>query len=298
MFRNSLIELIKTHELPCSDKGMILDRIDATIKYIDLHTADNSIIHCNYKTYKRERKFCPNHFLYIIFVPFVALLIIGILNTVFNLSPSLAYKINGVILFVAFVCFATLLLMLFYYIYIYRKYKAKIKLYVNYLECRESHTINNFDYYLAGELGLGPKITKGYGFNFRRKKRKMQMDLIDELPVENYGPIPKKGMRLNIINHRFINKIIYVAYLLLLLRFLYVNDGQQHHLIEVVIWLVYCFRYNSWIFILVLYVGVMHLINIRPISRRIMQIEDALLDYIDNHKTEVDQILNKLKKLS
>ena len=56
MLDDNLIDLIRDYGLPLSQTPMFLEKIDATVKYIDSTTKNDSIIYFGYDQYRKEVK--------------------------------------------------------------------------------------------------------------------------------------------------------------------------------------------------------------------------------------------------
>lgn len=294
MLDDNFIDLIRDYGLPTSPSGLMLDKIDATVHYIDQHTSVTSILHFDYKKYKKEKKFGQDYIMpYAIFM-FSPIIIGFVLSnyyfTVFDRIFVTAVVIQFVMVFGLFCLFC-------FHMYLRYKYASKIKMYLNYLDYKnnlEKRGVNNFDYYLAGELGLGPKVNKAYGFRFRKTKRKILRQLIDELPVEKYGDAPKEGMYRNIAIHRFINHIFSIVFLLLAFRFLWLNDGKNYNFLETFFLLGQCFKHNWWVLVVAIILLFVRVRNTIPILDREQQIQDALQDYLKFHYQEVQKIIDNI----
>lgn len=296
MLDNNFIDLIRDYGLPTSPSVFMLDKIDATVHYIDQHTPVTSILHFDYKKYKKEKRFGQDYiFLYILFL-FSPLVIAFVLTNYYS-DPIAFGRIFFALLFIQFMMAFGFVFLLCFHMYLRYKYASKIKMYLNYLDYKnnlEKRGLNNFDYYLAGELELGPKVNIAYGFRFRKTKRKILRQLIDELPVEKYGDAPKEGMYRNIVIHRFINHIFSIIFLLLLFRFLWLNDGKNYSFFEVFSQLGQCFKHNWWVLVVAIILLFVRARNTIPILDREQQIQDALQDYIKLHNQEVQKIIDNL----
>lgn len=296
MLDNNFIDLIRDYGLPTSPSVFMLDKIDATVHYIDQHTPVTSILHFDYKKYKKEKRFGQDYiFLYILFL-FSPLVIAFVLTNYYS-DPIAFGRIFFALMFIQFMMAFGFVFLQCFHMYLRYKYASKIKMYLNYLDYKnnlEKRGVNNFDYYLAGELGLGPKVNKAYGFRFRKTKRKILRQLIDELPVENYGDAPKEGMYRNIAIHRFINHIFSIIFLLLLFRFLWLNDGKNYSFFEVFSQLGQCFKHNWWVLVVAIILLIVRARNTIPILDREQQIQDALQDYLKLHDQEVQKIIDNI----
>lgn len=296
MLDNNFIDLIRDYGLPTSPSVFMLDKIDATVHYIDQHTPVTSILHFDYKKYKKEKRFGQDYiFLYILFL--FSPLVIGFVLTNYYSDPIAFGRIFFALLFIQFIVGFGFVYLLCFHMYLRYKYASKIKMYLNYLDYKnnlEKRGVNNFDYYLAGELGLGPKVNKAYGFRFRKTKRKILRQLIDELPVEKYGDAPKEGMYRNIVIHRFINHIFTIVFLLLLFRFLWLNDEKNYSFFEVFSQLGQCFKHNWWVLVVAIILLFVKVRNTIPILDREQQIQDALQDYLKLHDQEVQKIIDNI----
>lgn len=293
MLDNNVIDLIRDYGLPTSPSVFMLDKIDATVHYIDQHTPVTSILHFDYKKYKKEKRFGQDYiFLYILFL-FSPLVIAFVLTNYYS-DPIAFGRIFFALLFIQFMMAFGFVFLLCFHMYLRYKYASKIKMYLNYLDYKnnlEKRCVNNFDYYLAGELGLGPKVNKAYGFRFRKTKRKILRQLIDELPVEKYGDAPKEGMYRNIVIHRFINHIFTIVFLLLTFRFIWLNDGKNYYFLDL---LGQCFKHNWWVLVVAIILLFIRARNTIPIWVREQQIQDALQDYLKLHDQEVQKIIDNL----
>ncbi len=294
MLDDNFIDLIRDYGLPTSPSGLMLNKIDATVHYIDQHTSVTSILHFDYKKYKKEKRFGQDYILpYGIFL--FSPIAIGFVLA--NYYYSVFDRIFFTAIFIQFMMVFGLIFMLGFHMYLRYKYASKIKTYLNYLDYKnnlEKRGVNNFDYYLAGELGLGPKVNKAYGFRFRKTKRKILRQLIDELPVEKYGDAPKEGMYRNIAIHRFINYIFSIVFLLLVFRFLWLNDGKNYNFFETLFLLGECFKYNWWVLVVAIILLFIRARNTIPIWVREQQIQDALQDYLKLHDQEVQKIIDNI----
>lgn len=294
MLDNSLIYLIRDYGLPTSPSGLMLNKIDATVQYIDQHTPVTSILHFDYKNYKKEKRFGQEYiFLYGIFL-FSPMVILFVVSSYYYSDPTVLDRIFFALMFIQFMMVFGLVFLFCFHMYLRYKYASKIKMYLNYLDYKnnlEKRGVNNFDYYIAGELGLGPKVNNAYGFRFRKTKRKILRQLIDELPVENYGDAPKEGMYRNIVIHRFINHIFSIIFLLLAFRFLWLNDGKNYNFLDL---LGQCFKHNWWVLVVAVILLFVRVRNTMPILEREQQIQDALQDYLKLHDQEVQKIIDNL----
>ena len=297
MLDDNFIDLIRDYGLPTSPSGLMLNKIDATVHYIDQHTPVTSILHFDYKKYKKEKRFGQDYILpYGIFL-FSPLVIGFVLSNYYYSDSTVFARIFFTTLFIQFMMVFGLVFLLCFHMYLRYKYASKIKMYLNYLDYKnnlEKRGVNNFDYYLAGELGLGPKVNKAYGFRFRKTKRKILLQLIDELPVEKYGDAPKEGMYINIAIHRFINHIFSIIFLLLFFRFLWLNDGKNYSFFEVFSQLGQCFKHNWWVLVVAIILLFVRARNTIPILDREQQIQDALQDYLKLHDQEVQKIIDNI----
>lgn len=296
MLDNNFIDLIRDYGLPTSPSVFMLDKIDATVHYIDQHTPVTSILHFDYKKYKKEKRFGQDYiFLYILFL-FSPLVIAFVLTNYYS-DPIAFGRIFFALLFIQFMMAFGFVFLLCFHMYLRYKYASKIKMYLNYLDYKnnlEKRGVNNFDYYLAGELGLGPKVNNAYGFRFRKTKRKILRQLIDELPVEKYGDAPKEGMYRNIVIHRFINHIFTIVFLLLTFRFIWLNDGKNYSFFETLFLLGECFKHNWWVLVVAIILLFVRARNTIPILDREQQIQDALQDYLKLHDQEVQKIIDNI----
>lgn len=294
MLDDNFIDLIRDYGLPTSPSGLMLNKIDATVHYIDQHTSVTSILHFDYKKYKKEKRFGQDYILpYGIFM--FSPIAIGFVLSNYYYSEFDRIFITSI--FIQFMMVFGLAFLFCFHMYLRYKYASKIKIYLNYLDYKnnlEKRGVNNFDYYLAGELGLGPKVNKAYGFRFRKTKRKILRQLIDELPVEKYGDAPKEGMYRNIVIHRFINHIFSIIFFLLLFRFLWLNDGKDYNFFETVFLLGECFKHNWWVLVVAIILLFVRARNTIPILDREQQIQDALQDYLKLHDQEVQKIIDNL----
>ena len=294
MLDDNFIDLIRDYGLPTSPSGLMLDKIDATVHYIDQHTSVTSILHFDYKKYKKEKKFGQDYIMpYAIFM--FSPIIIGFVLS--NYYFTVFDRIFFTAIFIQFVMVFGLFCLFCFHMYLRYKYASKIKMYLNYLDYKnnlEKRGVNNFDYYLAGELGLGPKVNKAYGFRFRKTKRKILRQLIDELPVEKYGDAPKDGMYRNIVILRFINHIFSIVFLLLAFRFLWLNDGKNYSIFEVFYQLGQCFKQNWWVLVVAVVLLFVRARNTIPILDREQQIQDALQGYLKLHDQEVQKIIDNI----
>lgn len=294
MLDNSLIYLIRDYGLPTSPSGLMLNKIDAAVQYIDQHTPVTSILHFDYKNYKKEKRFGQEYiFLYGIFL-FSPMVILFVVSSYYYSDPTVLDRIFFALMFIQFMMVFGLVFLFCFHMYLRYKYASKIKMYLNYLDYKnnlEKRGVNNFDYYIAGELGLGPKVNNAYGFRFRKTKRKILRQLIDELPVENYGDAPKEGMYRNIVIHRFINHIFSIIFLLLAFRFLWLNDGKNYNFLDL---LGQCFKHNWWVLVVAVILLFVRVRNTMPILEREQQIQDALQDYLKLHDQEVQKIIDNL----
>lgn len=297
MLDDNFIDLISDYGLPLSQAPFMLEKIDATVKYIDSTTKIDSIIHFGYNQYRKEVKKAHDR---IFFYAVPLLLLGGVITYFLTMANDYVTSAFGLIACVGFFiggpCIIVLLKM-GYDLYLRFKYASKIKMYLNYLDYKnnlEKRGVNNFDYYLAGELGLGPKVNKAYGFRFRKTKRKTLRQLIDELPVEKYGDAPKEGMYRNIAIHRFINHIFTIVFLLLTFRFLWLNDGKNYSFFEVFSQLGQCLKHNWWVLVVAIILLFVRARNTIPILDREQQIQDALQDYLKLHDQEVQKIIDNI----
>lgn len=294
MLDNSLIYLIRDYGLPTSPSGLMLNKIDATVHYIDQHTPVTSILHFDYKNYKKEKRFGQDYiFPYGIF-SFSPMVILFVVSNYYYSDSTVLDRIFFALMFIQFMMVFGLVFLFSFHMYLRYKYASKIKMYLNYLDYKnnlEKRGVNNFDYYLAGELGLGPKVNKAYGFRFRKTKRKILRQLIDELPVEKYGDAPKEGMYRNIVIHRFINHIFTIIFLLLTFRFIWLNDGKNYDFLDL---LGQCFKHNWWVLVVAVILLIVRVRNTIPILDREQQIQDALQDYLKLHDQEVQKIIDNI----
>lgn len=299
MLDDNLIDLIRDYGLPLSQTSMFLEKIDATVKYIDSTTKNDSIIHFGYDQYRKEVKKAHDRIIfYAALFPLLGAAIIYFLSIAYdNYDNASVWFFMACVVFVIGGPWLIVILKLAYDLYLRYKYACKIKTYLNYLDYKnnlEKRGVNNFDYYLAGELGLGPKVNKAYGFRFRKTKRKILRQLIDELPVEKYGDAPKEGMYRNIAIHRFINHIFSIIFLLLAFRFLWLNDGKNYYFLEVFFLLGECFKHNWWVLVVAIFLLFVRARNTIPILDREQQIQDALQDYLKLHDQEVQKIIDNI----